>query len=63
MDQVTFPDGDVFTYDFDAQGRQTGISGSDDGVTKALISDAQYYEPITGALSAWTNHIALGGQP
>lgn len=63
MDHVTFPDGDVFSYDFDGQGRQIGISGTDDGVQKPLISDAQYYEPVTGTLAAWTSHVALGGQP
>lgn len=62
-DQVTFPDGDVFKYEYDPQGRQIGIRGSDDGVEKDLVSDAQYYEPVTGTLAAWTNHVTLGGQP
>jgi YD repeat-containing protein len=63
LDRLTFPDGDAFDYDYDAQGRQVGIRGMDDGLEKPLISDAQYYEPVSGALTAWTNHVTLGGSP
>lgn len=63
VDRITYPDGDAFTYDFDAQGRATGITGTDDGVQTPLISGAQYRDPVTGVLASWTNHITLGGQP
>lgn len=63
VDLVTFPDGDIFRYDYDAAGRQVGLRGTDDGVEAPLISDAQYHDPVTGTMAAWTNHITLGGQP
>jgi len=63
LDRLTYPDGDTFTYDFDSQGRATGITGTDNGVQAPLISGAQYRDPVTGVLASWTNHITLGGQP
>jgi hypothetical protein len=63
VDQITFPDGDVFDYDFNDQGRAIGLRGFDDGVEQPLISDAHYQDPVTGALADWTNHITLAAQP
>jgi YD repeat-containing protein len=63
LQRVTFPDGDAFNYAYDPEGRSTGITGSDQGLEKPLISAAQYRDPVTGTLSAWTNHITLGEQP